>query len=241
MPRRAFTNIDLKKGQVRGLRKSPFAFLDPKKHDESGELCNEKIVGRFKGLITVENDDEVRDYELTKHVKITEMWMHLNSVFKKVFGKQIPCSAPGELAKCPEIQERVFDAMRQANIDTTMIQEFATQQKYNLLIREELQRRIKCVGQIYLLESFDLSSRDIDSASDPYLKVTIGNQKYNLRDKYQLDTCSPTFNERFEFNVEFPGAPDVVIEVWDYDDLFGDDLIGKTTIDLDDRYYSSDW
>ena len=29
--------------------------------------------------------------------------------------------------------------------------------------------------------------------------------------------------------------------MWDYDDLFGDDLIGKTSIDLDDRFFNCQW
>jgi len=45
----------------------------------------------------------------------------------------------------------------------------------------------------------------------------------------------------YEFDAEFPGAAPVVIKAYDYDDLFGDDLIGKTVIDLDDRYFSPDW
>ena len=32
-----------------------------------------------------------------------------------------------------------------------------------------------------------------------------------------------------------------MIEAYDYDMMFGDDLIGRTEIDLDDRYYSSEW
>ncbi len=32
-----------------------------------------------------------------------------------------------------------------------------------------------------------------------------------------------------------------MITAYDYDILFGDDLIGKTVIDLDDRFYSVDW
>ena len=33
----------------------------------------------------------------------------------------------------------------------------------------------------------------------------------------------------------------MVIEAYDYDLLFGDDLIGKTTIDLDDRFFNPKW
>ena len=29
--------------------------------------------------------------------------------------------------------------------------------------------------------------------------------------------------------------------MWDYDAIFGDDLIGETRIDLEDRYFSSEW
>lgn len=38
--------------------------------------------------------------------------------------------------------------------------------------------------------------------------------------------------------VDFPGAPVLEIIAYDYDDLFGDELIGETKIDLDDRYFS---
>jgi len=33
----------------------------------------------------------------------------------------------------------------------------------------------------------------------------------------------------------------LTIKVFDYDELFGDDLIGETKIDLEDRYFSSEW
>ena len=31
------------------------------------------------------------------------------------------------------------------------------------------------------------------------------------------------------------------IEVWDFDMIFGDDLVGTTIIDLEDRYFTLDW
>jgi hypothetical protein len=45
----------------------------------------------------------------------------------------------------------------------------------------------------------------------------------------------------FQFDVSFPGAPSIKIEAFDYDDLFGDDLIGTTFIDMDERYFSEIW
>ena len=33
----------------------------------------------------------------------------------------------------------------------------------------------------------------------------------------------------------------IKIEVMDFDDLFGDDLVGLTDIDLDDRFFNSHW
>jgi len=35
-----------------------------------------------------------------------------------------------------------------------------------------------------VIEAKDLASRDIGSASDPYLRVEIGDQEYNSRDEY---------------------------------------------------------
>jgi hypothetical protein len=56
-----------------------------------------------------------------------------------------------------------------------------------------------------------------------------------------LDQPNPKFHRHFDFDVEFPGAAPLVIEAFDYDDLFGDDLIGTTIVDLDDRYFSPEW
>ena len=64
---------------------------------------------------------------------------------------------------------------------------------------------------------------------------------YNERDNYQLDNPNPDFHKSYDFEAVFPGCPPLVIDVVDYDDLFGDDSIGKTSIDLEDRYFSPEW
>ena len=46
---------------------------------------------------------------------------------------------------------------------------------------------------------------------------------------------------RLAFGAHFPGSKPVIIEAYDYDEIFGDDLIGKTSIDLDDRFFTANW
>jgi hypothetical protein len=45
----------------------------------------------------------------------------------------------------------------------------------------------------------------------------------------------------YEFKGTFPGCPSLRIGCYDYDDLFGDDLIGDCTLDLEDRFFSPEW
>ena len=73
------------------------------------------------------------------------------------------------------------------------------------------------------------------------MKISCGKKEYNDRDNYQLDQPNPKFHKHFDFTVEFPGAAPLIIKAYDYDDLFGDDLIGETVVDLDDRFFSPEW
>lgn len=98
-----------------------------------------------------------------------------------------------------------------------------------------------CKVRVYILSGFNMAKRDLFSLSDPYLIVKCGKKTYNDVDNYKLDTDMPEFYKLFEFVVSLPGAPSLDIECWDYDGLFGDDLIGTTQLDLDDRYYSLSW
>jgi len=45
----------------------------------------------------------------------------------------------------------------------------------------------------------------------------------------------------YDFEGVFPDSSPLEIAVWDYDMIFGDELVGKTSIDLEDRYFSVDW
>ena len=50
-------------------------------------------------------------------------------------------------------------------------------------------------------------------------------------------TNNPEFYLCYEFKCTLPGSAFLRIEVWD-DDLFDEDMIGFTEIDVEDRYFS---
>lgn len=99
----------------------------------------------------------------------------------------------------------------------------------------------ECKVRLYALDGFNFAKRDLFSLSDPYLIVKCGKKTYNDRDNYKLDTNTPEFYKHFDFFIDLPGAPMLEIEAYDHDGFFGDELIGSTKIDLDDRYYSLTW
>lgn len=47
-----FESFEIKRGQSRGASKSWFSF-GAQKQDESGEVSDEQVVGKFKGVVTV--------------------------------------------------------------------------------------------------------------------------------------------------------------------------------------------
>ena len=96
--------------------------------------------------------------------------------------------------------------------------------------------------RIYIVSAFGLVSRDNGSNSDPFCILKLGDKKtYNERANYIDDEPNPDIHKEFAFEAVFPGCPEFSIALWDYDMLFGDELIGETKLDLEDRWFSADW
>lgn len=131
--------------------------------------------------------------------------------------------------------------MDQTFLDTKKLKDLLSEAEHSEMIKQQLQQTSNCLVKLYILQGIDFASRDIGSFSDPYLKITCGDNVFNERENYQLNNSSPWINKLFKFNASFPGAASLMIEAFDYDDLFGDDLIGKTYIDLDDRFFNPHW
>ena len=83
-PKQPFINVDIKRGQSRGLKKSWFNF-GAEKTDESGSVSNEKVVGSFKGRIKVYNDEEEKQYKKEKREKMEHIMELIKNIHFKTF------------------------------------------------------------------------------------------------------------------------------------------------------------
>lgn len=105
-------------------------------------------------------------------------------------------------------------------------------------LNKEFIEKTVCLVRAYILSATSLAQMDEDSLSDPYLVVKLGDQTQNNEKEYQQDKTNCEFNKMFEFKTILPGASQLQIQVWDKDFLVKDDLIGETSIDLENRYFS---
>ena len=141
----------------------------------------------------------------------------------------------------PLLRKQLKVDLRELRLDHLHITRHLVNLHSDVIIRRQLMANNKCIIRLYMIEAFNLSSRDNGSPSDPYLILKCNDKTYNERSDYQLDEANPKFMKHYDFEGTFPGSSPLHIEVWDYDDVFGDDLIVATILDLEDRYFSLEW
>ena len=113
--------------------------------------------------------------------------------------------------------------------------------KYEVL-RKRLINKKNIIIRAYILELNNLAKKDLLSESDPYIKILLNDKEViNERKNYQDNQKNCKWYKYYDISGEIPGSSSLKIEVWDWDELLTDDLIGYTVIDLEDRYYNDDW
>lgn len=169
-------------------------------------------VGTFKGWVNIKRAQEEEEEEKQEYS------------LKKI--KEL-------VKKLPESEQEKIDPYLE------LYSLFKLENMFNSIERE-IAMRPKCIVRLYVIEAFGLSSCDLTSPSDPYLYIQLGDTIIDERDKHQDDIENPKFHSKYEFKVDLLTDPILNIKVYDYD-YIGKDLIGETSINLDDRYYSPFW
>ncbi|XP_029936395.1 fer-1-like protein 6 [Myripristis murdjan] len=97
---------------------------------------------------------------------------------------------------------------------------------------------IKVLIRVYIVSASNLHPADSDGKSDPYIVLRLGKKEIKDRDNYIPKQLNPVFGRSFEFQASFPQEALLSVLIYDHDTVGGDDLIGETRIDLENRFYS---
>ncbi|KAI3519925.1 hypothetical protein L1887_09145 [Cichorium endivia] len=90
------------------------------------------------------------------------------------------------------------------------------------------------VMEVNLVDARGLSKFDFINKIDPYVLIQYRSQEHRSLIA-EAHGSNPTWNQKFTFRVEYPGAddqPKLVLKVMDHDSFSSDDYIGQTTIYL---------
>ncbi|KAM4608723.1 fer-1-like protein 6 [Polymixia lowei] len=97
---------------------------------------------------------------------------------------------------------------------------------------------VKILIRVYIVSASNLHPADSDGKSDPYIILRLGKKEIKDRDNYIPKQLNPVFGRSFEFQAVFPQESMLSVLIYDHDTVGGDDLIGETRIDLENRFYS---
>ena len=205
----------------------------------SSDVTAVKEVGFFKGQVKVYNLQENAILKIKQKERDDLIKEMLRQYYLQKKGENMPFDF--DTLESFEQRGRFSRMMDDLGIGALNLASYFVENSIEDQISRLMLSKTKAIVRVYMIEGFNFANKDIGGASDPYLVLTCGKKVYNERDNYQLDQNDPVFYKMYEFDAEFPGAHPLNIQAYDYDDLFGDDIIGETTIDLDDRFFNPEW
>lgn len=176
-----FDQFDIKKGQSRGASKSWFSW-GGHKEDSSGALSTEQIVGRFKGIVTVQSEEDLRNYQERKAELIHDLKKKLNILSLKALG--VPIHVKMERIDSMEGRQWFQTQLNKMGAGHLNITQHVADLESDETLKRMLMKQTKCIVRCYMISAYDLASRDNGSFSDPYLIINLGNKTYNERSSY---------------------------------------------------------
>eukprot|EP00300_Choanocystis_sp_HF-7_P005500 c14114_g1_i1.p1 GENE.c14114_g1_i1~~c14114_g1_i1.p1 ORF type:complete len:1293 (+),score=373.40 c14114_g1_i1:49-3879(+) len=96
------------------------------------------------------------------------------------------------------------------------------------------------VVRLYVLKGINVTAKDSNGLSDPLLKIQLGRKTIIDTNSIRPKTINPEFYCFYELDCVLPGQAHLNISVMD-EDLLRYELIGSTTIDLENYFFSEEW
>ncbi|XP_050085649.1 otoferlin-like isoform X2 [Anopheles aquasalis] len=97
---------------------------------------------------------------------------------------------------------------------------------------------IHVLVRVYIVKATDLHPMDLNGKADPYVVLQLGAKRISDKDCYVSKQLNPVFGKCFEIEATFPQDSMLTVQIYDWDLVGSDDLIGETRIDLENRFYS---
>ncbi|KFB41978.1 AGAP000389-PA-like protein [Anopheles sinensis] len=97
---------------------------------------------------------------------------------------------------------------------------------------------IHVLVRVYIVKATDLHPMDLNGKADPYVVLQLGSKRISDKDNYVSKQLNPVFGKCFEIEATFPQDSMLTVQIFDWDLVGSDDLIGETKIDLENRFYS---
>lgn len=110
--------------------------------------------------------------------------------------------------------------------------------KIKKFLHEMLKNRTY-ICRVYILKGVGLTPMD-DNDPSTYVKVSLNDRSFDSEDDPK-DSFYPEYYHMFEFtDIELPGSAFIKIDVYN-NSIFGDELIGSTSVDLEERIFNLKW
>jgi len=97
-----------------------------------------------------------------------------------------------------------------------------------------------CV-RLYLLRAYNLPPMDLNGSTDSYPEIELaGKVVPDIESKVELN-LNPNYYSSYELYATIPGACNLKVSIFDADRIGARDFIGATSIDLENRWFNSEW
>ena len=194
---------------------------------------NSKILKRFSN--SGDNSDAHNNNVLSSQQQQQQQQQQLTKSFGKfkAIGRICRTSKLNEYnAKIKDIQDK----------EPYLLSSLKHYNKYNMISKKIL-TKANVVIRVYILKLCDLAKKDAFSESDPYITISLGNTTNIINEKqnHHNDTSTVDWYKHYDIPSQLPGNGTLTISVYDYNPLFSDELIGSTSIDIEDRYFDNEW